>query len=134
MKTFDRWYIQPRPLYPIVFITLVNFCLLIVLMGGFYSFFASPAGIEIRMPRLLSGGVEESRATVDITAENVLYYNGKVVTLNDLKKIFSRQINGSRAIFIRADHRASLGRVTDVLDLCRGLDAGRVYVVTAPEK
>ena len=134
MKTFDRYYARIPVFHPAVAVAFVNFCLLAVLMGGFYSFFAAPSGIEVRVPRLLSAGADGSRATVDITAENVLYFDGRVVTLNDLKKIFSRQVNGNRAIFIRADRRASLGRVADVWDLCRGLNTGRVYIVAAQER
>ena len=85
------------------------------------------------MPRFLPGAAEEPRATIDITAENVLYFNGKVVTLNDLKKILAGQTRTAQAIFIRADRRASLGRMADVWDLCRGLNAGRVHIITAKE-
>ena len=134
MRTFDRWYVRVPSLHPVVVLALVNFCLLAVVMAGFYSFFVNPAGIEVRMPRLLSGTAEENRSTVDITAENVLYFNGKVVTLNDLKKVLAGQRYASSVIFVRADRRASLGRVADVLDLCRGLNAGRVHIIAAREK
>ena len=129
MKTFDRWYVCVPVFHPAVAIALINFCLLTLLLGGFYSFFASPSGLEIRMPRFLSAGAEESRATIDITAENVLYFDGKVVTLNDLKRVFIKQNYSNRVIYIHTDRRASLGRVADVWDLCRGLNAGRVYIV-----
>ena len=134
MKTFDRWYVRVPSLHPVIVLALVNFCLLAVVMAGFYSFFANPSGIEVRMPRLLSGTAEENRSTVDITAENVLYLDGKVVTLNDLKKVLAGQRYAPGVIFVRADRRASLGRVADVLYLCRGLNAGRVHIVAAREK
>ncbi len=134
MRTFDRWYVRVPSLHPVVAVALVNFCLLAVVMAGFYSFFASPSGIEVRMPRLLSGTAEENRSTVDVTAENVLYFDGKVVTLNDLKKVLAGQRYVPGVIFVRADRRASLGRVADVLDLCRGLNAGRVHIIAAREK
>ena len=134
MRTFDRWYVRVPSLHPVVVLALVNFCLLAVVMAGFYSFFANPSGIEVRMPRLLSGTAEENRSTVDITAENVLYLDGKVVTLNDLKKVLAGQRYVPSVIFVRADRRASLGRVADILDLCRGLNAGRVHIIAAREK
>ena len=134
MRIFDRWHARVPALHTAVAIAFINFCLLALLMAGFYSFFAAPAGIEIRMPRFLSGGTEEPRAIVEITAENVLYCDGKVVTLNDLKKIFAKQTYANRVIFIHADRRASLGRVADVWELCRGLNTGRVYIVAAQER
>lgn len=134
MRTFDRWYVRVPCLHPVVVLALVNFCLLAVVMAGFYSFFANPAAIEVRMPRFLSGTAEENRSTVDVTAENVLYLDGKVVTLNDLKKVLAGQRHVPSVIFIRVDRRASLGRVADILDLCRGLNAGRVHIIAAREK
>ena len=133
MRTFDRWYVRVPFLHPALAVAFINFFLLIMVMGGFYSFFASPAGIEVRMPRFLPGATEEQHATVDITAENVLYFNSKVVTLNDLKKVLGGQARTAQVIFIRADRRASLGRVADVWDLCRGLNAGRVHIIAARE-
>ena len=133
MRTFDRWYVRVPFLHPALLMAFINFCLLIIVMGGFYSFFASPAAIEVRMPRFLPGVAEEPRATIDITAENVLYFNSRVVTLNDLKKVLATGAHVNQVIFIRADRRASLGRVADVWDLCRGLNAGRVHMIAARE-
>ncbi len=134
MNRRDHWYLHLPVFHRAVGIVFINLCLLSLVMAGFYSFFATPGGLEIRMPRLLSTAAEEPRSTVDITAENVLYFDGRVVTLNDLKKLLAKQINAHRLIFIRADRRASLGRVADVWDLCRGLNSGRVYIIAAQER
>ena len=40
MRTFDRWYTRVPFLHPALAVAFINFFLLIVVMGGFYSFFA----------------------------------------------------------------------------------------------
>jgi len=68
--------------------------------------------------------------TITITSENVIYIDGRVVTLNELRH-FLAQGNFTRDVLrIKADSRASMGRVADILDLCRGISGASVNVST----
>ena len=65
-----------------------------------------------------------------ITSENVIYIDGKVVTLNELRRFLARGDFRFHAIMIKADRRSSMGRVADILDLCRGISGATVNVST----
>ncbi len=67
---------------------------------------------------------------IAITAENVFYLNGKVVTLSELKKDLAKIEFSRRNISIRVDRHSSMGRVMDVWDLCRSLGNSHVHIVT----
>ena len=121
------------PLHPILAVAGLNLILLLGLMLIFCSYFSKPADFEILMPRaVVSEGLQKDH-TITITAENVLYFNNKVVTFNDLKKNISKIDFKHQNIYIRIDRRASSGRVMDVWDLCRALGSSHVHVMAAQE-
>lgn len=129
MKQFNRQ--QDIVFSPILTIASFNFILLMVMLLVYYSFFATPAGYEIRMPTIaVRGVISEAAATIRISAENVLFLNDKVVTLNDLKRYLLRAgvVNGT--IYVQADTRASLARVADIWEICKGLGIVQVKVST----
>ncbi len=118
------------PLHPILAFAAMNLFLLVLLILIFCSTFSKPAGLEIRIPKaLLSEGLQEDQ-TIAITAENVLYFNGKVVTLNELKKSLIKINFKNQNIFVRVDQHSSMGRVMDVWDLCRALGSSHVHIVS----
>ncbi|MEI7999027.1 MAG: biopolymer transporter ExbD [Candidatus Omnitrophota bacterium] len=121
------------PLHPIVAVAAMNLFLLILLILMFCSSLAKPAGFEIRMPKaLVSEGLQGDQNIV-VTAENVLYFNNKVVTLTELKKNLVKTDIKHQNIFIRVDRRSSMGRVMDVWDLCRALGGSHVHIMAAGE-
>lgn len=97
----------------------------------FYSFFATPVGYEIRMPSLTTRSADTSGSlSIRINAENVLYLNEKVVTLNDLKKKMIKINVQDKTIYVQVDVRASIARVVDVWEICKGLGAAQVSLST----
>lgn len=127
-KAFE---LQPSIWSPIMVIAFLNFILLIVLLLVFYSFFASPSGYEIRMPSMAKQSLEAGNIlTVRINAENVLFLNDKVVTLNDLKRGLLKSSSANRTIYVQVDSRASMARVADVWEMCKGLGVAQVKVST----
>ncbi len=120
-------------LHPVLAVAAMNLFLLVLLVLIFCSSLAKPAGFEIRMPRAVVSEGLQGDQTIGITAENVLYFNGKVVTLNELKKDLAKVNFKHQNIFIRAHRRSSMGRVTDVWDLCRALGSSRVHILAGEE-
>ncbi len=132
MKSDD---LQPPfvPLHPILAFAAMNLFLLILLVLIFCSSLSRPAGFEISMPRaVLSEGLQTDQ-TIAITAENVLYFNGKVVTLNELKKNLVKIDPKNQNILIRVDRHSSMGRIMDVWDLCRALGNSHVHMMAGQE-
>jgi len=123
--------LEPSIWSPIMVIAFLNFTLLLVMILVFYSFFATPAGYEIRMPSMHKQSLESgSVLTVRINAENVLFLNDKVVTLSDLKKGLVKTDGPNKTIYVQVDSRASMARVADVWEMCKGLGIAQVKVST----
>ncbi len=119
------------PLQPMLGIAFVNFVFVIISLLVCFSFFATPSAFEVRLPAEERPGVEESHVSIRITAENVLYFNGKVVTLNDLKRGLVKINPRSTVIYIQVDRRASMGRTVDVWDLCKGLGLAEIKIISS---
>jgi biopolymer transport protein ExbD len=129
-KDLDLPYI---PFHPILMFAGINLFLLLLLILIFSSTFSKPAGYEIRIPRAVASANLQSDQAITITAENVLYFNGKVVTLNELKKSLSKIDDKNQNIFIHIDRRSSMGRVMDVWELCRALGSSHIHIIAGSE-
>ena len=129
---FERRMDVSAPLHPVLGIAFLNFIFLFLLLVVFFSFFAVPSGFELRMP-VSGSGIDENHAVVRITGENVLYFNGRVVTINDLKRALVKVNKANTVIYLRSDRRAAMGRVADVWDLCKGLGSARVKIVATQD-
>jgi len=115
---------------PIVYTGLLNFILIMVMLVMATSIMATPAGVTLNVSG--DAPIVKNNISIDIkiTAENVLYVDGKVMTINELRRVLaSPQLRGG-VINIRSDKRSSMGRVMDVLGLCRGIIQGQVNVTS----
>lgn len=116
---------------PILIIAFINFVILILVFIVFYSFFATPAGIEIQMPTVAARTASTGGTlTIRINAENVLFLNDKVVTLSDLRKSLLKLSTPNQTLYVQVDSRASMARVADVWEMCKGLGVAQVKVST----
>lgn len=119
-----------NPIAPVVAIAVLNLFLLMVMILIYCSSLSRPAGFEIFIPRMVESESLSNDQTIAITAENVYYFNGKVVTLNELKKNLLRIDLSHRNIFIRVDRHSSMGRVMDVWNLCKAMGKAQVHIIT----
>ena len=126
----DHLILTSRPFHPILVAAAFNFFLLILMFVIYCSSLAKPAGYEILIPRLIEGESLRKDQTIRITAENVFYFNDRVVTLSELKKELIKIDFSRRSIFIRVDRRSQMGRVMDVWDLARAMGNAQVHIVT----
>jgi biopolymer transport protein ExbD len=115
--------IDIAPLIDMVFQLLIFFMLT--------SSFIFQTGIKINLPKAITSEVlqEESKVIV-ISSENVIYLNDKVVTLKELEKVLRLAVKKNSPLLIKADRRASLGRIVDVWDLCRDVGLSKVNIAT----
>ncbi len=117
---------------PVTGIAFVNFVLVIILLVMSATVFATPSGVDLQLP--VDGayaGADARSLSIDITSENVIYLNGKVTTLNELRRALAVSHGRQRLIKVKADRRASLGRLADILDLFRGIPEATVNVSTS---
>ena len=116
--------IDIAPLIDVVFQLLIFFMLTA-------SFIFQP-GIKINLPKAVTSEVlHEQNVVVTVTSENLIYLDNKALTSAELSKRLSKDIVGSkRPVLIKADRRASLGRVVEVWDICRASGISQVNIAT----
>ena len=117
--------IDIAPLIDVIFQLLIFFML--------SSSFTFQSGTNVKLPKAITSDVvKEENYIVTITSENVLYLNDKVLTLKELKETLEKT-NRQFPLLIKADRRASMGRIVDVWDLCRNLGIERINIATNQE-
>ena len=115
--------IDIAPLIDVVFLLLIFFMLT--------SSFISEPGIEVNLPKAVtSEAVEERSLIITITSENVIYVNREVVILRELESMLRKAYMEERSLFIKADRRASVGRIVEVWDLARDLGIPKINIAT----
>ena len=115
--------IDIAPLIDVIFQLLIFFML--------SSSFTFQSGINVKLPKAVTSDViTEENIIVTITGENVIYLNSTVSTLKELKKDLKALSSKNLPLLIKADRRASVGRIVDVWDLCRHLGIERINIAT----
>ncbi|MBM3249846.1 MAG: biopolymer transporter ExbD [Candidatus Omnitrophica bacterium] len=118
--------IDIAPLIDIVFQLLIFFMLT--------SSFVIQPGIRVDLPRAVtSEAVKLENIEILVTGENVTYFNGKVVTSQELKALLKQVAKREQTILIKADRRASLGRVVEIWDTARDLGVSQINIATNQE-
>ncbi len=118
--------IDIAPLIDVVFQLLIFFMLT--------SNFVMQPGIRVNLPKAVTSEVVKlENIEIIVSAENIVYYHGSVVTSVDLKKLFAQAATRSRAVLIKSDRRASLGRVVEVWDMCRDAGIAQINIATNQE-
>lgn len=118
--------IDIAPLIDMVFQLLIFFMLT--------SSFIMQPGIKVNLPRALTSEVVKyENVEVAISSENVIYINGKVITTQELKILLKQTAKAKGSILIKADRRASLGRIVEVWDMCRELGINQINIATNQE-
>ena len=114
--------IDIAPLIDVIFLLLIFFML--------SSSFTAQSSINVKLPKAVTSDVmKEDNFIITITKENLVYFDGQVTTMKELKKVF-KDTNHDVPVLIKADRRASMGRIVDVWDLCRGLGMERINIAT----
>lgn len=113
---------------PIVIIAALNIVLILGMLFMATSQMATPAGVVLTLNPPANVSKEENQVHVMISSENVIYVDEKVMTLNELRRILAAPRLKGGHIYLRADKRASVGRLMDVFKLCQGIINGQVHV------
>jgi len=129
--SLERFEVKRNIIHPLLAMGFINFVLMMVVLIMSTTIFATPEGVALNFPTFReNASLSGQQVEIIITSENVIYIDGKVVTLNELRRFLARGDFRSHAIMIKADRRSSMGRVADILDLCRGISGAQVHVST----
>jgi biopolymer transport protein ExbD len=118
--------IDIAPLIDMVFQLLIFFMLT--------SSFVMQPGIKVNLPKAVTSEiVKYENIEVVVSGENVIYLNGKVLTMQELDNLLKTVAKRQQPILIKADRRASLGRVVEIWDMCRDLGIQQINIATSQE-
>jgi biopolymer transport protein ExbD len=129
--SLEKFKAQGNIIHPIVAIGFINFVLTIMLLVMSTTIFARPSGVQMEFPSFKEGLHEAGAAVViTVSAENVIYIDGRAVTLNELRRFLAQGHFRRDVLMVKANANASMGRVADILDICRGISGASVNVST----
>jgi biopolymer transport protein ExbD len=115
--------IDIAPLIDVVFQLLIFFMLT--------STFIFQPGIKVNLPRAITSEMlSEETAAINVTAENLIYFDQKLVTLKELSSSLKRVASRRLPVLIKADRKASMGRIVEVWDICRQEGITQVNIAT----
>ena len=115
--------IDIAPLIDVVFLLLIFFMLT--------SSFIFQPGIKVNLPRAITSEMlSEENAVISITAENLIYYRQKLVTIKELSPLLKGIASARLPVLIKSDRKASLGRIVVVWDICRQEGVHQVNIAT----
>ena len=119
----------------ITIVPLLDVLVQLLLFFGLAFSFTSQSGINIRLPKAITSDVgKEENFIITVTNEDIIYLNNHIVTIKELQKELGKTKMKSRPILIKADRRASLGRIVEVWDLCRNLGLEHINMATAQNR
>ncbi len=131
MNQIKSLIVDDEVCWPLIASAVVNLMCVLILFVVLGTRFMTPAAMAVSFPKSSFNADVAFDITITITGENVIYFNGQVVTVNELKRILVRVKGAAVSVIIKADEQASLNRLRNILDICRSAGIERVYVATA---
>ncbi len=122
----EKGVLDIAPLIDVVFLLLIFFMLT--------SSFIFQPGIKINLPKAVTSEVlHEQNVVITVTSGNLIYLNDKAITSKELTRHLKQIAKENKPLLIKADRKASLGRVVEVWDICRASGLSKVNIATNPE-
>lgn len=122
----EKGQLDIAPLIDIVFLLLIFFMLT--------SSFIFQPGIRINLPKAVTSEViHEKSLIIMITSNNYIYLNDRAITMSELASRLRIAAKENKPLLIKADRRASLGKVVEVWDLCRDEGLSQINIATSQE-
>ena len=118
--------IDIAPLIDIVFQLLIFFMLT--------SSFVMQPGIKVNLPKAVTSEVVKyENIEIMVTSESIIYLDGRIITMQEMKLLLKQAAKRNQSILIKADKRASLGRVVEIWDMARDLGITQINIATNQE-
>jgi biopolymer transport protein ExbD len=110
---------------------LVNVFFLLFIFFLFTSSFIFQPGIKVNLPKAVTSEViQEENVVVIITREDKIYLNEREISREELISSLRIMAKEKKPLLIKADARASLGRIVEVWDMCRDEGVSQVNIAT----
>ena len=128
---FQRQAKLASGLHPINIVPMVNVIFLILMFSCLSPWLTSRPGIRVHLPRAITSDViKDENLVIIVTGEDLVYFNKSIATIKELKTSLSKKNNRQLSVLIKADRRASVGRIVDVWNVCRAMGIERINIAT----
>jgi len=120
--------LDATPMADTVFLLLIFFMLST-------SFVVQP-GIQVRLPKAVTSEIQLKKDLIlTITAENILFLNEEVITLDKLGEALQAAFaqRKDRILIIKADQEVRHGMVVQAMDIAKLSGADRLAIATEPK-
>jgi biopolymer transport protein ExbD len=122
--------INITPLVDVMLVLLIIFMVSTTVMTDE----SKTSGIKVDLPKASAkGGVsQDADVIVALTKEGQIVHAGVTVSLEQLRTIFenAKKKNPETVVIVQADKEVLHGKVTDILDLARGIGLERLSIAT----
>ncbi len=124
----DSFSIDIAPLVDVVFLLLIFFML--------STTFEVNPGIKVNLPESSAKEIQKEKKEIKIviTKTGTIYYNGKIVDLNELKRRFKSIKDKKTLIIIEADKFSFYGNVVSVMDIAKQNGLNNFAIATKQKK
>lgn len=110
---------------------LVNIFFLLFVFFAFTSSFIFQPGIKVNLPKAVTSEViQQENVVIMITGDDRIYLNDREISHDELVSKLRLIAKEKAALLIKADSRASLGRIVEVWDMCRREGVSQVNIAT----
>lgn len=121
LKQFDI-----APLIDVVFILLVFFMLT--------SHFIVRPGIKVDLPQAKTArGVTAKQAVITVSAEEIIYLNGEVIAMLELKNYLMNNAESLDSVYIKVDKNVRFGQSILIWDMCKQAGLSHVNIAAISE-
>ena len=121
---FKKGQLDIAPLIDVVFLLLIFFMLT--------SSYIFQPGIKINLPKAVtSEAIHEQNLIITINDKDLIYLNNRPLTLKQLESHLKNAAREDRPLLIKADRKASLGKVVQIWDMCREAGLTQINIATS---
>ena len=114
------------PLIDVVFLLLIFFMLT--------SSFIFQPGIKVNLPKAVtSEAIHEKSLVILVTNSDLVYLNERAITTKELDSRLRIAAKEKKPLLIKADRRASMGKIVEIWDMCRDAGISQINIATSQE-
>lgn len=121
--SIQKGQLDIAPLIDVMFLLLIFFMLT--------SNFVFQPGIKVQLPKAVtSETISSENLILTVTGQDLLFLNERPITIDQLTAALKEAAQENKSLLLKADARASLGRVVEIWDLCRDLGIQQINLAT----
>src|SRR3989338_7213791 len=110
---------------------MINVFFLLFIFFLFTSSFIFQPGIKVNLPKAVTSEVmQQENVVIAITRDGKIYLEDREISQDELVSRLKVLAKENMGLIIKADSRASLGRVVEIWDTCRREGVSQINIAT----